>query len=157
MKTCITFGTRFYSLAQVVDLTGLNRKYCRKKVWKLEASGLVRRIRSRNVPLPNFSRGRPHKEIIYQNTPKLLRSRDSRSAGNNGWDKMWQAVRVLRSFTRNELAAVCSQSISNVQFFTKRYRKLGYIKPTRDKGRNVIWVLTKNAGSLRPLWNDHAG
>lgn len=150
VKTCLSFKTKYYTLAQVVKLTGLERKAVRHRLWKLESAGLIKRVSCRIIMLPNRSKG---KEICYRNILQPLRekTRPPRPQKENGWDKMWKAIRALRQFTREDLSILCEQSIYNVQFFTKRYRKLGYIRPLREGGRNVKWVLIKDAGPKRPL------
>jgi hypothetical protein len=150
IRVCLSFKTKYYTLSQVVTLTGLERKAVRHKLWKLESAGLLKRVHCRKIMLPNHSRG---KEICYRNILQLLgeKTRPPRPQKENGWDKMWKAIRALRQFTREDLTILCEQSIYNVQFFTKRYRKLGYIRPLREGGRNVLWVLIKDAGPRRPL------
>jgi hypothetical protein len=152
INTCLSFGTQYYMLSQVVEALGLEWKSVRHKLWKLEAAGLITRVKSRAIPLPDFSKGRPHKNIMYRNTKLLTKKAESpRTHKENGWDKMWQAIRALRRFTRHELASLCEQSIANVIFFTKTYRKLGYIQSTRKSGRNVVWIVIKDPGAKRPL------
>jgi len=160
IKACLSFETRYYTLSQVAKLTGLERKAVRHKLWKLEAAGLLMRVSCRKVPLPNFSRGKPMKEICYRNIklqPLREKTKPPRTKKENGWDKMWKAIRALRQFTRGDLAILCEQSIYNVRYFTKHYRKLGYIRPLRERGRNVLWVLTKDAGPKRPLESREPG
>jgi len=153
IKACLSFGTRYYTLSQVVKLTGFERKAVRHKLWKLESAGLLTRVSCRKIPLPNFSKGKPMKEICYRNKFQSLREKTKppRTIKANGWDRAWKAIRALRQFTREDLAILSEQSIHNVRYFTKRYRKLGYIKPLRESGRNVLWVLIKDAGPKRPL------
>jgi hypothetical protein len=150
IKVCLSFRTRYYTLSQVVKLTGFDRKTVRHKLWKLESAGLIKRVSSKKIKLPNLSIG---KEICYRNILQALREKTKppRPQKENGWDKMWKAIRALRQFTREDLAILCEQNIYNVRFFTKRYRKLGYIRPLREGGRNVLWVLIKDAGPRRPL------
>jgi hypothetical protein len=154
IKACLSFETRYYTLSQIVKITGLERKAVRHKLWKLESAGLIMRVSFRKRPLPNFSRGSPMKGICYRNT-KLQSLREKtkppRTKKENGWDKMWKAIRALRQFTRDDLAILCEQSIFNVRYFTKRLRQLGYIRPLRERGRNILWVLIKDAGPKRPL------
>ncbi len=68
----------------------------------------------------------------------------------NSWDKMWRAVRALRRFTRDDLIIICGQRRENVKFFTQRYRKLGYFKKLKERGRGVVWMLIKDPGPVRP-------
>jgi len=158
IKACLSFGTQFYTLSQIVGLTGLKRAAVRHRLWKLESVGLLTRIKFWETPLPGFSKGRPTKEICYRNTkllPKKAMAMALKNGKENGWDRMWKAIRALRRFTREDLAIICEQSIDNVKCFTKTYRKLGYIKPLHERGRNVIWVLVKDPGPRRPLKVGH--
>jgi hypothetical protein len=156
INACLNFGTQYYTLSQIVERTGFERSAVRHKLWKLESAGLLTRVKCWETPLPGFSKGRPTKEICYRNT-KLLNKKASapRNSKENGWDKMWKAIRALRRFTRNDLAIICGLSIWNVRYFTKVYRKLGYIRPSSEKGRGVVWMLIKDTGPRRPLESAH--
>ncbi len=152
IKACLSFGTQYYTLSQIVEATGAERSAIRHKLWKLESASLLTRVKCWETPLPGFSKGRPTKEICYRST-KLLnkKAHANRNQKENGWDRMWKAMRALRRFTREDLAIICEQSIDNVRYFTKVYRKLGYIKPLRERGRSVLWTLIKDAGPNRPI------
>ena len=152
IRACLNFGTRYYTTSQIIEATGFKRDAVRHKLWKLESTGLITRIKCWEIPLPGFSKGRPTKVICYRNT-KLLnkKARAPRNCQDNSWDKMWKAMRVLRRFSRNDLAIICGLNIENVRYFTKVYRKLGYIRPLSEKGRGVVWVLIKDAGPRRPM------
>jgi hypothetical protein len=158
IKACLSFETRYYTISQIVKATKLKRSAVRHKLWKLEAGGLLKRVSCRKLPLPGFSRGKPMKEICYRNVrlrPLIDKTKAPRPLKENGWDKMWKTLRALRRFTRNDLAIICEQSIYNVRYFTKTYRKLGYIRPLSERGRNVLWVLIKDTGPTRPLESAH--
>jgi hypothetical protein len=98
---------------------------------------------------PTFKKGRPGKEITYRNRKNL--GKIERRTPENGWDKMWKAIRAMRRFTRYDLIAICGQSPENVAYFTKLYRKLGYIQPSKRAGRGVVWRLIKDPGPDRPI------
>ncbi len=158
IKACLSFGIQYYSLSQVVDATGLEWEAVRHRLWKLEKAGLITRIKSWEAPLPGFSKGRPTKNICFRTTHQLIEKANTpKSHKYNGWDAMWKTIRALRKFTRSDLQIICSQGLSNVQAFTKTYRKLGYIKPLREKGRNVSWMLIKDPGPRRPLFSSTTG
>ena len=152
MRACFSFGEKFYSLSQIVEATGMERKATRHRLRKLETAGLITRVRTSETPA---QRGRPVMEISYRNT-NLLAKRLDGPAGRpvstlNGWDRMWQAVRVLRRFTRTDLAQICGQSIPNVKVFTTAYRQAGYLRCLGRPGtRNVTWMLVKDPGPKRP-------
>ncbi|HDH00336.1 MAG TPA: hypothetical protein ENG80_00810 [Nitrospirae bacterium] len=152
VQACLSFETRFYMLSQIMEITGMGRKEVRHRLWKLEAAGLITKINCREIPLPGFSKGRPTKEICYRNTKALEKKAvPPRRTKDNGWDTMWKTVRAMRRFTRNDLAIICNQRIDNVRYFTKRYRQFGYIRPLKERGRNVPWMLIKDPGPKRPL------
>lgn len=153
MQACLSFGNQWYTLTSVVKATGMERKEVRHRLWKLETAGLISRFSSRETPA---ERGRPTKEISYRNTI-LLKKRVNGADGlpnrkTNGWDKLWTIVRALRRFTRNDLAAISEQSMTNVIAFTKEYRKRGYLRCLGGSGRrNVTWMLVKDRGTRRPI------
>jgi hypothetical protein len=151
MQACLSFGNQCYTLDRVAEITGMERKEVRHRLWKLENAGLISRLNSHEVPK---DRGRPVKQISYTNTIRLTERIKSAgvSSKRNGWDKMWQAVRVLRNFTRSDLASICEQSMMNVIAFTKEYQKRGYLRCLGGPGqRNVMWMLAKDAGPHRPM------
>jgi len=156
INICLKFGTRYYTTSQIIEATGLKRDAVRHKLWKLESAGLITRVKCWETPLPGFSKGRPTKVICYRNT-KLLNKKASapRNSKENGWDKMWKIIRALGRFTRNDLAIICGLNIDNVRYFTKVYRKLGYLRPLSERGRNVVWILIKDTGPKRPFESAH--
>lgn len=158
MKVCLSFGTQYYTLSQIVGVIDFERKVARHKLWKLETAGLLTRVKCWETPLPGFSKGRPTKEICYRNT-KLLseKFKAPRNQKENGWDRLWKVIRALRRFTREDLAIISEQSIENVRYFTKTYRKLGYIRPLRERGRNIQWILIKDPGPRRPIGQGNKG
>jgi hypothetical protein len=150
MQACLARGTQFYTVSQIVDATDQNRSEVRHRLWKLEAAGLITRVSDREIPPEG--RGRPTKEIQYRNTGLLKKKASSPAARKiNGWDRMWQTIRALRRFTRTDLVTICGQSLGNVCCFTKFYRRLGYIRPAKELGKNVVWTLINDPGPKRPL------
>lgn len=154
MRACLSFGERFYSLSQVAEATGMERKEARHRLWKLETAGLITRFRSQETPA---DRGRPVKEIYYRSTSLLAKrfheGNERPVSKMNGWDRMWQALRALRRFTRSDLAQICGQSMANVTYFTKAYRQAGYLRCLGKGGsRNVKWILVKDPGPKRPSY-----
>ncbi|HOW56153.1 MAG TPA: helix-turn-helix domain-containing protein [Syntrophorhabdaceae bacterium] len=152
MRACLSFGERFFSVSQIVEATGMERQAVRHRLWKLETAGLITRFRSSEIPT---ERGRPVKETYYRTTSLLIK-RFNEGTGRPvskiiGWDRMWQAVRALRRFTRSDLAQICGQSMANVTYFTKAYRRAGYLRCLGNAGsRGVMWILAKDPGSKRP-------
>lgn len=154
MKACNDFGTNFYTLSGIAKILELDRKIARHKLGKLERAGLIRRVKEQESMLPNLSKGRPVKEIFYRNKkglPKKLTERFQQK--DNAWDRMWKAARMLRHFTRNDLAIICNANIENVRYFTKAYTKAGYLRTSQGRGREKTWLLIKDPGPQRPYYH----
>ncbi len=151
---CRNFGTGLYSFSQLHALTGGSKKDLRARMRKLTVTGEVTLMASYEVE--PYKKGRPSKEYKYRNTKKLAPAPLTAPVDKqNGWDKMWRAARALRRFTRDDLVKICTQDINNVKFFTRYYRKLGYMQPSKDCGRPVIWTLIKDPGPARPIGGHH--
>jgi hypothetical protein len=152
VDACLSFGTKYYTLSQVVLATCIGRSIVRHNLWKLENIGFITRIKCWETPLPGFSKGRPTKEICYRNT-KLLKHKPllTSERKENTWDTMWKTIRVLRKFTHTDLVTICGQDLNNVRFFVRRYRDLGYIRKQGKRDRETLWILIRDAGPLRPL------
>jgi hypothetical protein len=148
IEACKSFGTSIYTVSQVAERAGKDRPRVRHVLWRLEKEGMIVRFAEREGH-PTFKKGCPGKEITYRNTKNL--GRIERKTAENGWDRMWKAIRVMRRFTRYDLIAICGQSPENVAYFTKLYRKSGYIQPSRRGGRGVVWTLVKDPGPDRPI------
>ncbi|MBP8699727.1 MAG: hypothetical protein KBH82_11895 [Syntrophorhabdaceae bacterium] len=148
IKACKSFGTSIYTVSQIADIVKENRSRVRHVLYKLSKEGAIVRFAEREVK-PTFKKGHPRKEITYRNTKDL--GRVERRTKENGWDKMWKAIRIMRRFTRYDLITICGQTPENVIYFTKYYRKLGYIQPSKRAGRGVVWSLIKDTGPARPV------
>lgn len=165
MKACLSFGTEFYSVSMVmkkIEDKGEKpiRTQIRHKLWKLEAEGLLTRIKSKKYPKPTWKKGRPVFEIYYRNTKALEKRASSQPSlrnkpacqTNNAWDKMWKAARMLRKFTRNDMVTICGVTLSNAQYFTKAYTTAGYLRKLLNTGREGVWMITKDPGPNRPYY-----
>ncbi len=147
IAACRTFGTRIYTVSQIADITGIDRSRVRHVLWKLESARAITRFGEKEIV--TYKKGRNEKEITYRNTKSL--GKVERATAENGWDRMWQVARAMRRFTRNDLAVICGQAMTNVIAFTKRYRKSGHIRPNKECGREIWWTLIKDPGPKRPI------
>ncbi len=152
IKTCSSYGNKFYSLSAIIKTLKLDRTDARRKLVKLERTGLITRVRdTKKRDLTANSNGRPKKEIIYKNKKSLKKKLDERlQLKNVAWDRMWQAARMLRQFTRNDLVIICKAKIENVRYFTKAYTKAGYLRAGKGKGLEKVWTLIQDPGPKRP-------
>jgi predicted transcriptional regulator len=152
IETCSAYGNKFYSLSAIIKTLKLDRTDARRKLGRLERAGLITRAKeTKKSAFMNDSNGRPQKEIIYNNKRSLKKKLDDRlQLKNAAWDRMWQAARMLRQFTRNDLVIVCKANIENVRYFTKAYTKAGYLRAGRGKGLEKVWTLIQDPGPRRP-------
>ncbi len=151
METCQSYGVQFYSLSMIVEKLSMDRQSARHKLGKLERSGLVTRFKESEKLLPEFSKGRPIKEIYYRNRKSLEKKIEERyQQKDTEWDKMWKAVRILRQFTHNDLVTLCNANLENVRYFTKVYTKAGYFRVPKGRGREKTWMIIKDTGPRRP-------
>ncbi len=157
MNACLSFSTQFFTLSQIVELTGQNRSEARHRLWKLEGAGLITRVKCWEMS-PTYEKGKPANEMCYRNTRLLDKRAAARPAKKeNGWDKMWRTVRALRRFTRLDLMTICGQTEHNVREFTKTYRDLGYIRCHGMGGPKVTWSIAKDSGAKRPKAGRRSG
>jgi len=140
-------GTVPRRLGRLVEACGGNRKAIRVAMNRLVALGLVEVLESR--------RDREGKEVLYRvSDRKGLRAElGMKLRENTEWDRLWKAVRVMRTFTPEELADVTGASIENVRSFAYKYRKAGYLRNTRSGGSS-LWRLVKDTGPRRPEYRD---
>ena len=67
--------------------------------------------------------------------------------------KLWQAMRILRTFTCLELAAVCEMpdAIDSIRTYVAQLHKVGFMSMQR-KGSTRYYRLIRNTGPLAPYF-----
>lgn len=85
--------------------------------------------------------------------PTRRRSRNVRRQGNLPLDRVWAAMRMLRSFNGRQLATVSECDYWTVMRFLRSLLRVGYL--SKSKGRNKLgesdsFKLLRNTGPLRP-------
>lgn len=95
-------------------------------------------------------------------TPRLAnqRRRMVASRGADKREKLWRAMRILRTFTIGELAAVTElASVKSVSAFCSELRRAGYLTVQRGnhhRGECARYRLIRNSGPLSPWATNHS-
>lgn len=62
--------------------------------------------------------------------------------------RMWQSMRILRAFDRNEVATTAEASVNTVRVYLSSLAKAGYLRQKGDK-----YQLVRNSGPKPPIPN----
>jgi len=142
----------FFSLAQIVRATGLEREKVRDILIGLWREKLLVRVRKNRDY--SWSNGPPLLNVRYRVVvPGKLAARIAPQyrGENNAADRIWFIVRKKVTFTRRDLRVLAGASSSNVRWYTKKLAKAGIIS---TRGRSGEWVLLKDVGPRRPYVGD---
>lgn len=142
----------FFSLAQIVRATGLDRTVVRDTLLTLHSEGFLRRVH-RTVEPYDKAKGPPMMNIRYRviAPAKLAAKIAPRQRGeNNLCDRIWFVIRKKKSFTRRDLRVLTGASNATVRWFTKMLRRAGIIIPAA-RGE---WSLIRDSGACRPYIGD---
>jgi len=155
IDACLRRCGQFFSLNNMVEKTALDKKTVYRGLQRLVREGHVVRYQIQ-MEKPTLKKGRQGIEnIIYRPLPSL-KDRKRKSGGhknpNTAWDRMWRAIRVMRTFKARDLAATSGATRENVRFFLKSLRRAGIVTKDRPGGTNVEWSLANDIGPERPSW-----
>jgi len=145
------YGTRFFTLDEIVEATGAERIAVRRAMERLNREGLVPKLGKYPPERHTLQKGRPAIRITYRlaNREKLQVRIAPRLKEDSAVERMWKIIRYKRIFTRRDLVVLAGASRENAKWYTKRLRDAGIIKPTRAGGRGVEWVMVKDVGAKR--------
>jgi len=157
------FVDRFFTLDQLIDITGLSRTEIRRIMEKLSRENLVIEVAKKpgylllKNPLPwPDGNGRPPLAITYRvrNKEKLTQRIKPRQKENTAQDRMWSVIRnktkVDGLFQVRDLVVLGEVKRENARWYLKQLRRAGIVKPSRDGGPGVTWTLLKDTGPRRP-------
>lgn len=150
----------FFSLDQIVELTGFDRGETRHVLERLSRDKLIIQIEKQIKAKEEFPRGRPVMAITYctgkqgelktRITPKLKEG--------TAQDRVWSVIRNKSKmdghFTIHDLIILAEVKRESVRWFTKMLRRAGYIAPSKPRGQGVYWTLIKDPGPKRPYVGD---
>ena len=144
-------GRNFFSLAQIIKATGLDRTVVRDTLLTLHSEGFLRRVH-RDLD-PYAGKGPQTWNIRY----RVIRPKDLAEkiapkyrGGYTLSDKMWFYIRKKRIFTRGDLRLLKGVSKETVRWYTKMLHRAGIICVS---GRGE-WTLIKDVGPRRPYIGD---
>ena len=148
-------GHEFFSLNQIIEITGLNRIAVRRVMEQFNREKLILKITKR----PNyfkgeiaFPKGRPPLSITYHlnNKKKLIERIAPKLKENTSQDRIWRVIRARIDFTVQDLIVLAEVGRENARWFTKMLRRAGIIKQV-SRGQ---WRLVKDLGPRRPYVGD---
>ncbi len=154
VDACLSRRGQFFTLAKLADKTGLPQK---KVYWcmnRLVREGHI--IRYRRIFENEERVGRPRVANIVYLVLVSLKDRKERVLNfkrkDTAWDRMWRAIRVMRSFKVRDLVATSEAKRNNVKYFLRLLRRAAIV--THDKGPGnphiVEWRLVEDIGPERP-------
>lgn len=152
-------GNEFFSLDQIIEVTGLDRIGIRRVLEQLTREKLILKIDKRpgymkvtNAhPYPE-SKGRPPLAITYhvKNKKKLTERVAPKLKEGTALDRMWSIIRARGRFTVRDLIVLAEVGLENARWFVKMLRRAGFVRPLRPGGPGVEWILIKDPGPKRP-------
>ena len=152
IDACLSRRGQFFTLAWITEKTGLPQK---KVYWcmnRLVREGHI--VRYRRILEDESRVGRPRVANIVYLVLASLKDRKERVLNlklkNTAWDRMWRAIRVMRSFKVRDLAATSGATRGNVRYFLKRLRRAGIVTHEPGHHQRVEWRLIEDLGPERP-------
>lgn len=155
IEFCQRRSGQFFSLNNITAHTELDKKTAYRGLQRLVREGHVVRYQVQ-LERPTWKKGRQGIDnIIYRALPSL-KDRKRKGGGykntDTDWDRMWRAIRVMRTFKARDLAATSGAGRENVRFFLKTLRRAELVTKDKPAGPNVEWRLAKDIGPDRPSW-----
>ena len=142
----------FFSLAQIVMATGLDRDKVRDILLDLWREKFLVRIRENRDYFLN--KRPPFLKVRYRVImPAKLAARIAPQyrGENNAADRLWFIMRKKITFTRRDLRVLTGASNAYVRWYTKMLAKAGIVA---SRGRSGEWTLLKDVGPRRPYIGD---
>jgi len=144
-------ANRFFSLEEIVTLTGIDHVGSRRVMERLNREGIVRKI-AHTLGEPTWKKGRPIYRITYRvaNKKALAARIAPKLKEDTIADRMWKVIRYKRIFSRRDLRIVAGASYEHVKWYTKMLARAGFIKIWGREGKEVEWMLCRDCGAQRP-------
>lgn len=153
-------GNEFFSLDQVVEVTGLNRNDVRRTLQRLSHEKLVVEIQKQIKAQEQYPRGRPIMTITYHvaDQEKLKTRVAPKLKEGTAQDRMWSVIRnkskMDAHFTTHDVIILAEVGRENARWFLKMLRRAGIIQPSKPRGQGAYWTLVKDPGPKRPYVGD---
>jgi len=152
VDACLSRRGQFFTLAKLADKTGLPKKKVYLCMNRLVREGHI--VRYRRIFENEERVGRPRVANIVYLVLASLKDRKDRVLNlkkkDTAWERMWRAMRVMRSFKARDLAATSGATRGNVRYFLKRLRRAGIVTHESGHHHMVEWRLVEDLGPERP-------
>jgi len=152
IEACRRRKKRVYRLSNIVNAVGsVHRKTIRTVINRMTSEGLMETVRE------YYRDGLKERELRNLDIRGIEAMLAPRRRSNTAWDRLWKAARILRDFTKSDLAEVAGATAANTQSFLYAYKLTGHFRSSRDSERQVSWKLINDSGPKRPDANTSAG
>ncbi len=152
-------GNEFFSLDQIVEITGLDRIAVRRSLEQFSREKLILKLSKRPTYLKaeiGLPKGRPPLAITYhvKNKKKLRDRVIPKLKEQTAQDRMWSVIRNKQEmdghFTVRDVIILSGTKREHARWFVKMLRRGGFVKPSKPGGPGVTWTLIKDPGPRRP-------
>ncbi len=156
-------GNEFFSLDQIIEITGLDRIAVRRSLEQFSREKLILKLSKRPTYLRaeiGLPKGRPPLAITYHvKSKKKLRERViPKLKEETDQDRMWSVIRNKQEvdgyFTIRGVIILAEVKRENARWFVKMLRRAGIVRPSKSGGPGVTWTLIKDPGPRRPYVGD---
>jgi len=148
-------GNEFFSLNQILEITGLDRIEIRRVLEQFSREKLILKLTKRPTYLRaeiGLPKGRPPLAITYhvKNKKKLTERVAPKLREGTIQDRMWSIIRARENFTVQDLIVLAEAKRESARWFVKMLRRAGYVRPSKAGGPGVEWRLLRDCGPKRP-------
>ena len=147
-------GNEFFSLDQIIEITGIDRITIRRTIEKMIREKLIMKIS--RLPDYEMKKGRPQLAITYciGDKEKLQNRVAPKLKEGTAQDRMWSVIRnksrLDASFTVRDVVVLAEVKHEHARWFVKMLRRAGYLSCSAPGGKGVTWTLIKDPGPKRP-------
>lgn len=158
----ISSKNRLFSVREISAETMIDPLNVQIVLDRLYREGLVQRFKLISEPAPPL-RGRPKKNVAYQvrNKKKFKERIAPRLKEDTAQDRIWRIIRAKNQtdgyFTMTDIVTLAGVSLWIARWFSKMLNRMGIIRPSRNTGPGVEWILIKDPGPCRPYIGDVIG
>jgi hypothetical protein len=140
----------FFSLDQIVKLTGFSRKFVTDTLVILSQEGVIKKIKKQKKE--HILGHPPRFSLTYTANRRALAARIApRLKEGTTQDRMWFIIRKRGHFTLKDIIILAQVKRAMARWYLKALRGLGIIQPSRTGGGiGVEWRLVSDPGVKRP-------
>jgi Fic family protein len=139
-------GNGFFSLNQLIEITGLDRIEIRRTLEKLNREKLV--VQITKIPKYKSAKGRPSLAITYNiaDKKKFKERMAPKMKEGTAQDRMWSIIHAREEFKVRDLIVLADVKRENARWYVKKLRRAEIVQNVGYNG----WKLIKDIGPKRP-------